>query len=675
MNKKPKMINDKSAGAPTAAPVHTGIRRFLWPLWFAAAVFASCENDAFTGTIGKEDLEPVEVTLTGENVKAAALEDAFQYIKDNIKDGQTYYIDAADFADDILYLPPAGKRYFYGVDELADTSAPNCMTYPLLKGVTINIINTGGAGKTIRLRKTSLNGKQYNTEDAGTLFYVDQKVDFIIDGNITLKGINIGGDPFDNNCPLVVVVNDGKFTLKGGAVIRDNSNLGRPQIIDGVISTNLDPMCTGGGVYMSDKAAFTMENSLITNCSATGGGGGVYMTGETTLWMRTGSVIDDNYVNRQKGNFSGGGGVMAIYGDVLAASGNTIKEQKRTIIMDGNAKITNNTVTYFGTDQKETSNQEGGGVYFMGKYDGSKIIMNDNAEISGNKIIGSTGRGGGVFLSNNFSGAGDPQKRVTLEMHGSARISNNSAGVYAQGYCEGGGLYVEYANLTMDGSSRVSGNTAQSITQAPAKGGGVFLYSAESNGIASLVMRDNSVIRDNMCIAVGESAKPGIGSGVFIDGRNDAGGSSGSINILLSGRASIPGAAETSTYYYNDTTPLDDTTNSVLVHLYARDKEADPYISISDNWQPSGIIIDAAANNSSGTTAIDITNVNKNRRRILARYQDEEWQDEVPQNIINAFKLRYFWKIVNSLTDDPNPPTSLSDNWKIDGEGCLVANE
>jgi len=176
MNRKLKMINDKFTGA-LREPAYTTFRPLLWLLCLGASLFVSCENSAFTGTFGKEEEEVIPVVLTGEYVQKATLEEAFQYIKDNIKDGESYYIDAADFADATLYLPPAGKRYFTGINELSNPSVPNCMVYPLLKGVTISIINTGGEGKTIRLRMTSQNGHEYNSGDFGSLFYIDKKVD------------------------------------------------------------------------------------------------------------------------------------------------------------------------------------------------------------------------------------------------------------------------------------------------------------------------------------------------------------------------------------------------------------------------------------------------------------------------------------------------------------------
>jgi len=100
---------------------------------------------------------------------------------------------------------------------------------------------------------------------------------------------------------------------------------------------------------------------------------------------------------------------------------------------------------------------------------------------------------------------------------------------------------------------------------------------------------------------------------------------------------------------------------------------ADPYISISEDWQPSNILIDAAADHSDNSVGIDLSQVQHNRRHALIMYNGNEWTDEaINQNIIDVFKLHYFWTIVRNGTAT-NQPASLSDNWKIDTEGYLVS--
>jgi len=322
-------------------------------------------------------------------------------------------------------------------------------------------------------------------------------------------------------------------------------------------------------------------------------------------------------------------------------------------------------------------------VYFEAYGDGSEFIMRDNAEISGNKIQGAASEGGGVYIKDN----GDPFNRdaelIHFEMYGKARIANNTAGVYERGYSSGGGVYIGSGNMIMHDNSKVSGNTAQGATGRPAEGGGVYVASGDAARNAALVMSDNSIIEGNQCIAVTESAKPGIGSGVVIedDWTNNA---NGKIKLMLSGSARIPPAGESSTMYYN-TIPLDDTTNSILVHFYKAQnnpsgnddpaKAADPYISISDGWRPSGILIDAAADTASPDkdtqlSCIDIEKVEHNRRRVLARYKDGT--GDIPQNTINAFRLNKAWKVISIDTKPPEAPTSLADKWKIDNEGYLV---
>jgi len=639
---------------------------FAWFVWFMVVLGASCENGAFTGMIGKE-AESSPLVLAGIDVKAGTLEEAFQYIKDNIEDGRSYYIDLSDYADGTFYLPPAVKRYFWGLEEMPVTSVPNCMMYPLLKGVTINIINTGGGEKTIRLKRTAQAGHEYKSDDSGSLFYIDSKVNFVIDGKINLQGIYKDAEGINNNCPLVFV-SSGSFALKGGAAIKDNANIND----DG---DSQDPMCKGGGVYMKNSASFTMEDSLITNCSATGGGGGVYMTDTAALFMKSGAVIDGNYVTRQTGNFSGGGGVMA-------ASADSSGRQK--LIMEEDAKITNNTVSYIGTTQADTeaksASQWGGGVYFNAYGGGSEFIMRGSAEISGNKVQGSNSQGGGVYINDQGNSSDWTAPLMCLEMYDSAKITNNTAAVYAQGSCSGGGVYINFGSMIMNGASEVSGNEAQSATGAPAKGGGVYLSYADaavSKRNASLVMNDNSVIKENRCTALTEAAKPGIGSGVFIDG-NGWFSANGKIKLLLSGSAGIPEAPV-------GTTAGDD--NSVMVHLWKApnnpggedDPElaVDPYISIGEDWNHSPILIDIAADTSSPDSVtklscIDIETVEHNRRRLLAMYKDDAWQENIPQNIINAFTLKRSWKIIPINTEQAVEPAQLADKWKIDSEGYLA---
>jgi len=649
---------------------------YLTSLIVSLLSFASCENTLFTDIAGEApDKDPI--VYEGIGVHAGTLEAAFQYIKDNALGGELFYIDLAEFNDDTLYLPQAGDRAFDSVDEMPIADSPTCFIFAVASDVTINLVNTGKTVKTIRLKQSAQGGNEYSSSDLGSLFYIDKKVNFVIDGNIILKGITNSDsegktvDGINNNCPLIFM-NNGTFTLTGGAVIRDNAN---------ILGLGEDQMstCVGGAVYMLNSAYFTMKNSTITDCSAVAGGGGVYMLGASTLLMESGALIDDN---RTTGNYSNCGG-----GGVRAGTDPQVEEKLvRTIIMEGDAKITNNKVAFVGTSDNDTQNnssgQRGGGIYLQGTGDYSLIIMRDNAEISGNTAMGSSSQGGGVYMEDKGSCT------ILLEMYDNAKITGNQANVYTSGSSQGGGVYVTSGNIIMDGDSEISGNTAQGATGSSAMGGGVYLDTCDALPTigdicknASLTMRGNSVIKNNQCIAVTESAYPGIGGAVAILGSWYNAGND-MVKLLLEDNAMIPPASPSTANWLNDTT------NSVMLVFaqWSSTDPPDPYISVSENWRPSEVIVDFCAHGQVGgkvgDNALDLSELNQQRRRTLGlldgTWQTEEeaaWQTEIDSRFIEAFTLRYFWNVIGTHGTSMDPDTTELNNWYIDSEGYLAPRD
>lgn len=171
----------------------------------------------------------------------------------------------------------------------------------------------------------------------------------------------------------------------------------------------------GAGVFVHDST-FNMYGGAISG-NAASWCGGVAALGST--FNMYGGVISDNMVS------AGGGGVLL--------------SDKSVMNMSGNAQISDNIAL-------AESQASGGGVYIYAdsEGEGNRLIMSDDAKISGNKAAS----GGAVYVGKNGQ----------VTMSGNAQITNNTATE------NGGGVYVENSTFKIAGGApRVCDNLCQDV--------------------------------------------------------------------------------------------------------------------------------------------------------------------------------------------------------------------
>jgi hypothetical protein len=96
---------------------------------------------------------------------------------------------------------------------------------------------------------------------------------------------------YDNNAPLALVIGASASLSTKAATIKDNVSTGAS---------------SGGGVFVSNGAGFTMEGGEISGNTAGLSGGGVYVTGNGSSFTMSGGKITNNYTS------GSGGGVYVI---------------------------------------------------------------------------------------------------------------------------------------------------------------------------------------------------------------------------------------------------------------------------------------------------------------------------------------------------------------------------
>lgn len=245
---------------------------------------------------------------------------------------------------------------------------------------------------------------------------------------------------------------------------------------------------------------------------------------------------------------TGGNAVYDAYSSTLKGLGGGIYAENSTIILDGNATVSDNVAGKIGGGiyarastvtladsamvSGNTAADSGGGIAALGlSPDLSAVTLNDSATVSGNSATGPASVGGGIFVAlvtltlngsatvsgnssitdKNSGGAGIFAGSSIVEMNESATVSNNTAtnaaGIFtmestvtlndsatvssntATGDAGTGGgigtMFYEDSTITLNGSATVSGNTA-------VDGGGIFV--GESN---SLALNDSATVSNN----------------------------------------------------------------------------------------------------------------------------------------------------------------------------------
>lgn len=198
------------------------------------------------------------------------------------------------------------------------------------------------------------------------------------------------------------------------------------------------------GVEVDNNATFTMYGGTICGHEQPHSyyGAGVYVHDST--FNMYGGAISGNAAN-WCGGVAALGSTFNMYGGVIsdnmvsAGSGGVLLSDKSVMNMSGNAQISDNIAL-------AESQASGGGVYIYADYEGegNRLIMSDDAKISGNKAAS----GGAVYVGKNGQ----------VTMSGNAQISNNTATE------NGGGVYVENSTFKIAGGApQVWDNLCQGV--------------------------------------------------------------------------------------------------------------------------------------------------------------------------------------------------------------------
>lgn len=202
----------------------------------------------------------------------------------------------------------------------------------------------------------------------------------------------------------------------GGAIAFDGS--GKLRLLDTVLKDN-EAATRGGALAIHAEFADIRQSRILGNI-ANAGGGGIYVHSLTDIDIAN-SYIEGNQVS-QAGD---GGGIHA------------------------GAQMT---VTCTAIRKNSTYNGDGGGIYVE---PASGLAIIDGASIDGNTagVDGSAGRGGGVFVGEDFHA-----KHSSIS-------ENQSTG-------DGGGIYI--ADAAADDSIRIE-NTTIAKNESTSRGGGLWI--------------------------------------------------------------------------------------------------------------------------------------------------------------------------------------------------------
>ena len=255
-------------------------------------------------------------------------------------------------------------------------------------------LNYGKSGITICLRGTG-GVRTISLTEADSLFDIASGITLILDGNITLKGVN------DNEWALVYIRNGATIVMNSGSLITGN---------------NTDS--GGGGIYVSG-GSFTMNGGTISGNNTDSGGGGIYVYGGS--FTMNGGTISGNNADYGGGIYVSGGSFTMNGGTI---SGNNADYGGGIYASDGSYTINDGIIS------GNTAIGSGGGVY----------VSTGNLAMNGGAISGNTAEwGGGIYV-------GGYASSPTLNMNGGA-ISSNAASY------SGGGIYVYSGDFIMSGGT------------------------------------------------------------------------------------------------------------------------------------------------------------------------------------------------------------------------------
>lgn len=301
-------------------------------------------------------------------------------------------------------------------------------------------------------------------------------------GNLTAVSTFIGGNSVDQGGGAGILSN-GPLTLtslfiSGNTATKGNGG-GLSLIFGSATLTNVTVIANttnygagGGGIFISDPAQMTINNSTIgkpgggNGNTASGGGGGILNDG--TLTLQNATSVFNNTANGAAAT-SGGGGIYNYHNGATAGSG--------VLIVDASS---------IGQSGLGNTAHLGGGIYNHG----GTVMVRNGSSVSAN--VGLFG-GGGILNEN-----------------------NDAATV------RGGTVTVD--NSVIGGTASGTGNTATPGNSA--NGGGIFsLLSAQTN---TVTLQNNARVQSNL-------ANGGNGGGIYSGGFLNVTASTVSTNSALFG--------------------------------------------------------------------------------------------------------------------------------------------
>ncbi|MBW4695573.1 MAG: CHAT domain-containing protein [Lyngbya sp. HA4199-MV5] len=296
---------------------------------------------------------------------------------------------------------------------------------------TVNVGATGGVQNGVDVAAT---GGTVNL--AAATYVLANTVN--IAKSLTLNGINAANTTVSGNNAVQV------FNVSGAGTVVNLNNL---------TITQGNTLNGGGGGIHNEDATLTVNNSTISNNTATGrggtldGGGGIHNK-NATLTVNN-STISNNTVNGASGGGGTGGGIL-INGGTVTVNNSTISNNTATGAAGG-----------VGGNGGGIANGSIGGVGNGSTLVVSNSTFSNNIALTGN---GSLGSGGGIFNSG------------TLTITDSTFRGNSATG---GGVVNGGGGIYNSGTATVTDSS-LSGNLAVGSGNGIYKDGGTLSLSNSS---------------------------------------------------------------------------------------------------------------------------------------------------------------------------------------------------
>ncbi|MGL6197546.1 MAG: SpaA isopeptide-forming pilin-related protein [Lachnospiraceae bacterium] len=265
------------------------------------------------------------------------------------------------------------------------------------------------------------------------------------------SGVYIANGSFFNMFEKARIQNNTatKDALGGGVCVRFSSTF---NMYDNAVIENNNAK-SGAGTYLDNSTMNMSANASIINNQASNEGGGVSANIRSTLNMKNSATVSSNNANVA-------GGVLIAY------SGGDFSN----LNMYDSSKI---------IDNKTTTN--GGGVFSAGK-----IMMSDNAEISGNiadnNIYVNVANGGGISMN---------MSTASVTLNDKAKVTRNTAS------SNGGGIFAFNGTVNMNNNATISENTAK-FEGEDGGGGGVYL-----NDYGYLNMMGGTIVNNHADTAMG----------------------------------------------------------------------------------------------------------------------------------------------------------------------------